>query len=437
MGHVYGSSVRKVHHGVHVMALLAVASLTFAACGGSSDSKDSSDTTAPTTDTTGEATDTTVPASDAPTGVEMKIGLVNTEGTPGLDFPDIRRFMSATIDYLNLHGGMGNRPMKLETCVAKGSPETSQVCAQELIGKGVELVLLGLDLFPDYKTYGAANVPVIGVLPILTPDYTADALFLTGGNATTMGAFAALAKDHFKAKTIGIVQSDNAGSNSTAASLMAALDVAGIKYKAVKGGDNETDAGYQGLMREAAKDNPDLLVSLYADAGCIGTMRGRASLGIKIPVITTSICADKDVLDAVGEDAMGWVFAGASEDKDTPERAIMREILQPIMNVPAEEITGASLGLGGLGYLQIMSLVDYANQMQAAGTEVTGASLYSYLKTTKGLFLFGGIQPIDCGAAPKYPAVCSFSFPMLEYKGAGKLGKLEGVDLVDSTPYLP
>ena len=118
MGQVYGSSVRKVHRGVHVMALLAAASLTFAACGGSSDSKDSSDTTA------AAATDTTVPASDAPTGVEMKIGLVNTEGTPGLDFPDIRRFMSATVDYLNLHGGMGNRPMKLETCVAKGSPET-------------------------------------------------------------------------------------------------------------------------------------------------------------------------------------------------------------------------------------------------------------------------------------------------------------------------
>ena len=94
-------------------------------------------------------------------------------------------------------------------------------------------------------------------------------------------------------------------------------------------------------------------------------MRGRASLGIKIPVITTSICADKDVLDAVGEDAMGWVFAGASEDKDTPERAIMRGILQPIMNVPAEEITAASLGLGGLGYLQIMSLVDYAKQEEA------------------------------------------------------------------------
>jgi len=68
MGQVYGSSVRKVHRGVHVMALLAVASLTFAACGGSSDSEDSSDTTATAaTDTTAAvATDTTVPASDAP-----------------------------------------------------------------------------------------------------------------------------------------------------------------------------------------------------------------------------------------------------------------------------------------------------------------------------------------------------------------------------------
>jgi hypothetical protein len=128
------------------------------------------------------------PTLAPPTGEEMLVGLVNTEGTPGLDFPEIREDIAGAFDYLNQHGGYGGRPLRLETCAAKGSPETSQACAQELAGKGVELVLVGLDLFPDYATYTAANIPVIGILPILPGDYTADALFLTGGNATLTSA---------------------------------------------------------------------------------------------------------------------------------------------------------------------------------------------------------------------------------------------------------
>ena len=130
---------------------------------------------------------------------------------------------------------MADRPIQLETCTANGSPETSQACAQELVGKDVELVLLGLDLFPDYATYTAADIPVIGMLPILPGDYTADALFLTGGNATTQAATAAVAKDHFEAESVAIIHADNAGANSTATSLQQSLDKAGIAWRRRQG----------------------------------------------------------------------------------------------------------------------------------------------------------------------------------------------------------
>jgi branched-chain amino acid transport system substrate-binding protein len=380
----------------------------------------------------------------APTGEEMVVGIINTEGgAGGLDFPDIRRFIEAANEYTSAHGGLGNRPVRLETCVVKGSPETSQACAQELVGKNVELVVLGLDLFPDYKTFEAAGIPVIGVLPILPPDYTANALFLTGGNATSQAASAALAKDYFKATKVGIIHADNAGANSTAGSLTAALDKAGIAWKTVKGGDNETDAGFQGLMRQAVEDDPDLLVSLYSDAGCIGTMRARASLGITIPVISTSICADKDVIDVVGDEATGWYFAGLAEDRDTPERALQRRLLAPAMGIEEDEVSTSSLGLGGLGYTMWMSLVDYGSKMLDEGIEMTGQSLFDYLKTGEGLFLFGGDSPIMCGSNAKYPAVCSFVFPFAMYKGDGVVGPIDDLEsvtgsvLIDSSPYLP
>lgn len=405
-----------------VGATILVAALIATSCGGSKTSG-------------GESTDTTAPAK-VPTGTEMVIGMVNTEGTPGLDFPDMRRDLEGVVTYLNSHGGFGNRPIRLETCVAKGSPETSQACAQELIGKGVELVLLGLDLFPDYKAYSAAKIPVIGVLPILPSDYKADALFLTGGNATVMSAIAVALKDHLGAKSVGIIGADNPGANSTAASLKAALDVAGITYTLVKGGDNETDAGYQGLIREASKDNPDALVSLYSDAGCIGTIRGRAALGLTMPVVTTGICSGKSILDVVGDDAEGWYFAGVTPDTNSPAQQLEKEILAPVLGVSADKVELTGLGLGGLSYLMMMSLNDYATQMNDAGTEVTGASLYSYLKTTTGLTLYGGGAPIECGSVAKYPSICSFIFPFVKYEG-GKIVAVDDMQQIDSRTYLP
>ena len=436
--------------GSRLVAALMAGGLIIAACGGDDGgTTDEPATTAapetseaPSDTSTGDTTapaDTAAPADEAgpPTGPEMVVGMVNTEGGAGLDFPDIRRFVEAAVEYTNQHGGLGNRPVKLETCIANGSPETSQACAQELVGKNVELILLGLDLFPDYKTYEAASIPIIGVLPILPIDYTANALFLTGGNATSQAAIAAVAKEYYSASKVSIIHADNAGANSTAASLQAALDKAGITWKAVKGGDNETDAGYQGLVREAASDGPDVIVSLYSDAGCIGVMRGRASLGITTPVITTNICADKDVIDVVGDDAEGWMFAGLPEETETPERALLRKLLAPVMGIAEDEVTAAGLGLGGLGYSLFMSLVDYGNQMVEQGIELSGASLYDFVKSGEGLYFFGGVTPLACGASAAYPAVCSFVFPFAEYKGDGVVGPVEGLGLVDSLPYLP
>lgn len=420
---------------VHAVA----AGLITVACGGGAEQSDSElpgDSGPDVVDSSTAATSLESDELGPPTGPEMIVGLVNSEGVPSVDFPDMRLFIETAVEYTNAHGGLGNRPVVLETCIAKGSPETSQACAQELVGKNAELILLGFELFADYKTYSAAGVPVIGVLPVLAPDYTADALFITGGNATSQAAIASVAKDHLAASTVSIIHADNPGSNSTAAALQAALEAAGLTWTAVKGGDTETDAGYQGLMREAASSDPDVIVSLYAESGCVGTMRGRAALGIDIPVITTAACADRDVIDEVGDDALGWLFAGLAEDDGSPERALQARLLAPVMGVEESELSSASYGLGGLGYLMYMTLVDAGQQMVDSGLEVTGRSLFDYVKAGNGATLFASTSPLECGAVSSHPAVCSFVFPFGEYKGDGVIGPVDGLGLVDSKTYL-
>ncbi|TFH16740.1 MAG: hypothetical protein E4H05_06865, partial [Acidimicrobiales bacterium] len=358
----------------------------------------------------------------------------NSEGVPGLDFPEIREDVQATFDYLNQHGGFGGRPLELKTCASKASPETSQSCAQEIAGSGVELVLLGLDLFPGYPTFEASGLPVIGLLPILPGDYTANALFVTGGNATLAGGMAAVAKERFDAKSVGIISADIPG--STEAALTASLDKVGIPYVSIKGGSEETDAGYQGLMVQANANDPDLLVSLYDGAGCIGTMRGRATLGITTPVLAASSCAATEVIDQVGDDALGWIFLGAQTNEETPSTQIIREIMAPQLGVPADEVDPSALGLGGLGIIQAMTLAQFADAIVADGGEVTGQSLYDYFgSTTTSLWPTG--LPAECGKAPAYPAICTFEFPVIEYTEDGSLQPAKGIETVSAFDYLP
>ncbi|NND73908.1 MAG: ABC transporter substrate-binding protein [Ilumatobacter sp.] len=368
-----------------------------------------------------------------PTGEPLVIGMVNTEGTPGLDFPEMRTDTDLAVDYLNAHGGMGGRPITIEHCASNGSPETSQACAQELSGKGVEFVLLGLDLFPGYDTFEASGIPVFGALPILPGDYSADALFLTGGNATTMAAMVALARDHVGASTVGIISADNPGANGSEAALTGALDKAGIAHRSVKGGDNETDAGFQGLIREANEGDPDLLVSLYSDAGCIGAMRGRVSLGIATPVVSTAICGSAEVIDVVGDDALGWYFVGVGTDLSTPAADVFGEIIEPAYG----DLATASLGVGALGITQVMTLAIVANDIAEAGGAVTGEAIHERLATATDLRNFPNGTPLACGLSATYPSVCSFHFPIGEYEAGGTIRTVPGFEAVSVVDFLP
>ncbi len=379
--------------------------------------------------TSGEGFGSLGPASGEP----IVLGMVNTEGAAGLDFPEMRTDTNLALAYLNEHGGFGGRPVVIEHCAAIGSPESSQACAQELSGKGVEMALLGLDLFPGYDTFAAANIPVVGALPILPPDYTADALFVTGGNATTMAAMVALAVEEFDAQRVGIVSADNPGANGSEAALISALGKAGIEYKSLKGGDNETDAGFQGLIREANSERPDLMVSLYADAGCVGAMRGRVALGITTPMVSTAICGSAEVIDVVGDDAVGWYFVGVGAPGDTASQLEFDALIEPTYGGGAT----ASLGIGALGITQLMTLARVANAVAADGGEVTGAAIYERMATATDILNFPNDSALACGSSATYPSVCNFEFPIGTYVAGGEIETVPGFESISVIDYLP
>ena len=84
-----------------------------------------------------------------------------------------------------------------------------------------------------------------------------------------------------------------------------------------------------------------------------------------------------------------------------------------------------------------MSLAMYANTMQANGDAVTGQSLYDFLATGTGLSQWPSGTAIECGAAAKYPTICTFSFPVAEYLEGGAVVTIEGLEAVSAKDYLP
>ncbi len=232
---------------------------------------------------------------------------------------------------------------------------------------------------------------------------------------------------------MGIVSADSVAGNSSEAALTASLDKAGVSYRSIKGGDDETDAGFQGLLREANSDNPDVLVSLYSDAGCIGAMRARVSLGVETPTISTAICGSAEVIDVVGDDAVGWSFVGVGGSTDRPDDAVLAEIIEPVYGT-AES---TSLGLGALGINQVMTLARVANNVAADGEAVTGAAIFDRLATATDEIDFLNGNPLACGSAAAYPSVCSFYFPIGEYLAGGEIATIPGFEAVSVVDYLP
>ena len=164
-------------------------------------------------------------------------------------------------------------------------------------------------------------------------------------------------------------------------------------------------------MAQATADDPDVLFSLYADAGCIGTMRGRVSLGIETPVITTAICASAEVIDVVGDDADGWYFIGAQTERREPRRPTdLQAILESLGFTNSTE-----LGLGALGVTGLLTLATIANTVAEGGGEVTGASMYEALGASDDVVNWPDGNPFACGSVSSIPTICNFIFPIGTY----------------------
>jgi branched-chain amino acid transport system substrate-binding protein len=385
---------------------------------------------------------TTTPPSTiaAPTGEPFVIGVVNTEGGPaGLDFPEIRTAHQAAANWANeTRGGIAGRPIELVTCASTGTPEASQSCAQQLTSSDVDLVLIGFDVFVDYTTFAAAELPIIGVVPVLPGDYSAaQARYLTGGNLVIMTTLARYLSDPAYAKVAkaGVILPDSPASNSGLAQLEPSMAKGGVELVVVKGGENATDAEYQSLLRSLDDAGVEAIISLYGDAGCIGTMRARQALGMTQPAYTTGLCASAEVIDGAGDAAVGWTFAGAAATPDPADVAEQRAAVADVLGTAPDSVDIG--GFAGLGWLQMLTVIDAANQTGLTGDALTGQAIFDRLGADPPIGFGSTAQLLTCGRRPDLVSLCGFALPFARVDTPGQLTLLADGELIDGEPMLP
>ncbi|MDH3705739.1 MAG: ABC transporter substrate-binding protein [Acidimicrobiia bacterium] len=385
---------------------------------------DGATTTAPgdTTAATAEG-DQTGPADDSLEPVI--IGLLNQENVPGLSFPESRESVEAVAEYINAErGGINGHPVVIESCV-NASPEEAQSCAQELASiDGIHAITLGVNVFVSgfdmYGTFG--DIPVVGGTPLFDGDFAAPtARYFYGGSLSVFSAMAAFAAEDLGAQNVAILQQDGPAGAAAIAPIEQVFAITGTDFEVILLPTEGGDATAQVTQAQGA----DAILMLGSKDTCGPVIQAVDLLGVpKDTVVHTGTCNDDEVLDAVGELAVGSHFhtTGYTERTNNAPDDKQAEIAtrEEAFDQYAPDIArGAFASVGAQAMFNIEQLFEEIGfeSLTPEGILATmddGTARASWATTD-----------YQCPTLPEFPAVCGADnfFPQLEEDLSVTLGE--------------
>ena len=131
------------HRRAAYAAIVTVTVVTALAVAGCSSSSSSQAGGAAPSATGGAASSGTGAPDPTPTGSPVKIGVIYTNDNPLGDSPEIANAAEAAQSYINAHGGMGGRPLQVQTCNEMNNPQADIQCATSFVNGG-QISVVGL-----------------------------------------------------------------------------------------------------------------------------------------------------------------------------------------------------------------------------------------------------------------------------------------------------
>lgn len=325
----------------------------------------------------------------------------------------------AAVAYLNSHGGIFGKPVKLTVLDDGGDPTKAVSLAEQMISSGNEPDAVIPGVLP---TVTSAVVPVLAKAGIFTVQHGTDPTLNNPqkypdvfGTSYLPSDWAANLADTFAQKgykTVAMLTSNDVSGHAQATGAQAAMQAKGITLKTVFIPATAFDATSE--MEQAVATKPDaLLLSGYgATAG--PTIKAYAQLGVKIPTYGTQYFAANNLSQVapasdykgVTLQALAWAVKGSTQTQTPAFSTFFSEL---------QKQTGGTIPFGMFTYVvnwddvmvaataaKLANSTDPA-KMAAAMDHVTAAQMPMYL------------GPVDYSTTNHYPRYTDTWWPWIPY----------------------
>jgi branched-chain amino acid transport system substrate-binding protein len=364
-------------------------------------------------------------------GSPIKVGLINDEGGSAVSFPEIRTGTEAALKYANDYlGGIGGRPVVLDSCASKGTPASAAACANQMIADHVAAVLHGLegDSGTTAQTLMNAGIPVISTAPASAQETIGKLSFsMTGGaSAFVAGLGQWMIEQHYKTSVLFALNTP--GGTALYQTAVAYLQRHGISTSLVLVPPGTADITPQ--MASAVGHHPDFLWVL-GDAGmCLSFMQAYRASGSSAQIGLIGQCTDEQVTDAVS------LNGAISPQYSVPQGSNYEARLYRAV-LAAYAPGTAPGGLAHVGYTMALGMVRALHGMTGPVSPQTIAAQMRLAKNVALPVADGVTFTCDGKQIPPFPAPCSATVFIARLDAKGNptvLKKLRAISLFGGQP---
>jgi branched-chain amino acid transport system substrate-binding protein len=397
-----------------VLAATVACGLVLAACGGAG--TDGGAKSAGQSSSTAGARD----AASGLTGAPIVVAdISDITGIPGFDPSPLSKGEKAAVDYVNSHGGIGGRPLRLTSCDSKLEPGASAACGQAAVAdKAVAVV--GID---NVATNGLDDIVrkagIVSLQVPTAPQQFSDPNYFSlgaGGPAEYYGLGYHVAHTAGAKKVSMIVQDAAFGhtfaDQVTAAAKGAGADTVDVTYYPPATTD------FSSVAAKAASSHPDAVVTVINGSQIPIVYGLLQQQGVPADrIFNQSGALNTAVYKAAGQKTKSTYvnneFANPN-DTSNPDVKIYRQAMQDAGQSEVVDTFFAEWGFANIMFLAELGKTLGAEKMTAAG-------LKDYLSTTLApgstktlpVFLASPMGP----APAKYPSLHRTSIQVLQWDG--------------------
>lgn len=369
--------------------------------------------------------------ADPATGSPVRVGLFNVEDNALSDLSSTGDAAEAAATYANEHlGGLAGHPIEVVRCADKVDVPAAKACADEFVRDGVIAVVAGQPTTSDavLPTTVGAGIPWVGSSPVSQSEIGSDDAFFFGPGAVgNLGAYAQYSSD-LGYRSVVIYGVDTPELNALIQTVGRAIFArAGIDMRLVSVPAGPGDA--TALVQQGLAGKPDAVLVLSESSVCRSVLSALHELGSTQPKLVGTACADRGVVNTVGEAALdnAVVFGVGDPSGLHPEARDYRAVMQQY--APTDEPTGMTT----FGYVSMLGLVRAVNAAGLPGGPVTGAQVTAALRAARDVPRpLGNSSTFSCDKSQLSPrlikaTICTSEVLYAPYNGGipGRYSKID------------